>query len=481
MKWSAIQRLIGLLLMLFSLTDLPPLAISLLVADGEAIHFAVTTLITAAAGGALWWPARKARRDLRVRDGFLVVALFWSVLGVFGGLPFILGPHLEFTDAVFESVSGFTTTGATVITGLEELPISVLYYRQQLQWLGGMGVIVLAVAIIPMLGVGGMALYKAEVPGPTKEEKLAPRIMQTARALWYIYVGLTVACALAYWAVGMSAFDAVAHAFTTIATGGYSTHDASIGYFDSVGVEAVANVFMLLGGINFAMHFIAWRDRSLRQYWEDAEVRTFLMLVAVFALIIAATLVATGSYGEPSRAVRDATFTVISVITTTGFGTAGFAEWPLYIPLGIAVLSYIGGCASSTAGGMKVIRIILLYKQGMRETIRLIHPRSDPPLKLGGKVVDDSVMDSVWGFYSLYILSSLVLTALMMATGLDLVSAFGAVAASINLLGPGLGEVATTFATVTDTAKWLAIFAMLLGRLEVFTLVVLLTPAFWRY
>ncbi|MGD8710960.1 MAG: TrkH family potassium uptake protein [Ectothiorhodospiraceae bacterium] len=480
MRWAGVQRLLGLLLMLFSVTFVPPLAVSLGTADGEALHFAETLLITLAVGGSAWLPVRRVRTELKVRDGFLVVALYWSVLGFFGSLPLMLGAHLSITDAVFEAVSGFTTTGATVIVGLEQLPPSILYHRQQLQWLGGMGVVVLAVAIIPMLGVGGMQLYRAETPGPVKDDKLSPRIMHTARTLWFIYLGLTVVCALSYWVAGMSAFDAIGHAFSTIATGGYSTHDASLGYYHSFAIEMVANVFMLLGSINFAIHFAVWRYRDPRYYWRDAEVRTFLLIVLVFSVLVAGTLVVTAAYGSAAEALRDATFQVISVITTTGYTTESYWNWPLYVPLAIAVISYIGGCAGSTAGGMKVVRIILLYKQGMRETFRLIHPRAEQPLKLGGKAVSDAVMNSVWGFYSLYILSSLVLTGAMMAAGLDLESAFGAVTASINLLGPGLGEVASSFATVPDSVKWMAVFAMLLGRLEVFTLFVLFTPAFWR-
>lgn len=480
MRWLSIQRLMGLLTLLFAFTNLPPLLVSLVTADGQYMTFIETTAVTLVLGAMLWFPARNVRTELRTRDGFLVVALFWSVLGVLGGVPFILGPHLEFTDAVFEAVSGFTTTGATVIVGLDAMPPSILYHRQQLQWLGGLGVIVLAVAIIPMLGVGGMQLYRAEVPGPIKDDKLTPRIMHTARTLWYIYLALTAACALAYWLSGMSLFDAVGHAYSTIATGGFSTHDASIGYFDSVAVESVANVFMLLGGINFAVHFIVWRRRDPRIWWRDTETRIFVLLVAAATALIAFVLVTEQVGRTPGEAVRGALFHVVSVITTTGYGTENWSAWPVFVPLMLAAISYVGGCAGSTAGGMKVVRIILMFKQGLRETFRLVHPRAMTPLKVGPRAVDDRVMDSVWGFYSLYILSSLLLTGLMMWAGLDLESAFGAVIATINLLGPGLGEVATTFSTVPDTVKWLGIVAMLLGRLEVFTLFVLVTPSFWR-
>lgn len=481
MKWAAIQQLIGLLLMMFSVTALPPAMVALIAGDGQVVIFLLTFALTAMTGVALWLPVRGDRGELRTRDGFLVVALFWSVLGVFGAIPFMLGPHLGFTDAIFEAVSGFTTTGATVMTGLDNMPPSVLYHRQQLQWLGGLGVIVLAVALIPMLGVGGMALYRAETPGPMKDDKISPRIMHTARTLWYVYLWLTVACAACYWLAGMSAFDAVAHAFSTIATGGYSTHDASLAYYDSVAVEMVANVFMLLGGINFALHFFVWRYRDPRRYLQDTETRAYLGIVATATVVIAATLVVTGAIPSGGEALRHALLQVISVITTTGFTTTGFNDWPVYIPLVIAAVGFIGGCAGSTAGGMKVIRIVLLYKQGTRETFRLIHPRATQPVKLGGKPVAENVMNSVWGFYTLYVLSSLVLTGLMMAAGLDLESAFGAVMATINLIGPGLGEVASNFKGMPEMVKWLGIFAMLLGRLEVFTLMVLFTPAFWRH
>lgn len=480
MRWAAIQRLLGVLVAFFSLTMLPPMAVALFTEDGQFTVFAITFLITLGSGLIAWYPVRRDRSDLRTRDGFLVVALFWTVLGFFGSVPLMLGPHLSFTDAVFESVSGFTTTGSTVIIGLDLLPPSILYHRAQLQWLGGMGVVVLAVAILPMLGVGGMQLYRAEVPGPVKEDKLSPRIMNTARTLWYIYLGLTVACALAYWLAGMSMFDAVAHAFSTVSTAGYSTHDASLAFFNSVAVEVIAIVFMLLGGINFAVHFAVWQQRDIRLWWRDSEARTMLVIMLVAALVITAALVVATDYVSPANAFRDSAFQVVSVMTTTGFTTANWSEWPLFAPLLLAMIAFVGGSAGSTAGGLKVVRIMLLYKQGIREAFHLIHPRAMHPVKIGGRVVEEPVLNSVWGFYSLYILSAIILTGLAMSAGLDLESAFGAVMATLNLVGPGLGEVAVTFATVPDFVKWIGIFAMLLGRLEVFTLFILMTPAFWR-
>ena len=480
MNWPTILRLLGMMLALYSVSFVPSVGVSWYYGDGEVEHFLAATLITLAAGLAMWWPVRAARDELKVRDGFLLVSLFWAVLGLFGGIPFLLGLHLGVTDAVFEAVSGFTTTGATVIANLDRLPPSILYHRQQIQFLGGMGVIVLAVAILPLLGVGGMQLFRAEASGITKEEKLTPRIADTARALWALYLGLTLTCAGAYWAAGMSLFDAIGHAFATVATGGFSTHDASIGHFDNVAIEAICAFFMMLGGLNFALHFVAWRRRSLRAYFDDPEARAYVTLFLLASLAIAATLWASGR-GDTLGSLRLALFQVASVLTSTGFATANFAEWPLHLPLLLVIISYVGGCAGSTAGGLKVVRVILLAKMGMRQLVTISHPRAIALIKLGGRRVPEEVVYSVWGYYSLYILTALVLTVLMMASGLDFTSAVGAVTASINLLGPGLGETATTFATVGPVVKWLAVFGMLVGRLEVFTLLVLFTPAFWRH
>jgi trk system potassium uptake protein TrkH len=480
MNWRGVIRLIGLLLTLYSLSFILPWLLALVYQDGEAQHFLSAWLISTAIGLAIWWPVRAERRALRVRDGFLVVALFWAVLGVVGAIPFIVGLHLSVTDAIFESVSGFTTTGATVIVGIDELPPSILYHRQQIQWLGGMGVVVLAVAILPLLGVGGMQLYRAEASGIAKDEKLTPRITKTAQALWSIYFALTLACTLAYLAAGMSLFDAVGHAFTTVATAGFSTHDASIGHFDSLAIELICIVFMTLGGINFAIHFVVWRQRNPLLYLRDPEARTYLAILLGASLFIALSLVWAGAYAGFGEALRYGLFEVVSVMTTTGFGTADFSAWPRHIPLVLAMLAFVGGCAGSTAGGLKVVRVMLLAKMGVRQMLVLSHPRATALLKLGRRAVPEDVAYSVWGYYVLYLSTALVLTVAMMAAGLDLESAFGAVTATLNLLGPGLGEVAITFADVGPAVKWLAIFGMLVGRLEVFTLLILFTFAFWR-
>jgi len=481
MHWRAITRLFGILLMLYSLGFLPSLGIAMIYEDGQWSLFAASLLITATAGLALWLPNIDQYSELSVRDGFLFVTLFWVILGIVGALPFILGLHLGITDAIFESISGFTTTGATVIVGLDRLPPSILYHRQQIQWLGGMGIIVLAVAILPLLGVGGMQLYRAEASGVAKQEKITPRIAETARVLWIIYFSLTLACALAYGLAGMSVFDAVGHAFTTVATGGFSTHDASLGYYDSPLIESIAIVFMLAGGVNFAIHFMAWRRLSLKPYGTDPEVRGYWIIFLLSTLFVAASLFWAGAYNGTWESLRYAAFQVASVLSSTGFGTATFAYWPLHIPLILVILSFTGGCAGSTAGGIKILRIMLLAKLGLRQLEQLAHPQAVLLVKLGKRPVSEDVVLSVWGFYVLYIVTSLLLTVAMMAAGLDLQSAFGAVVATINLLGPGLGEVANNFATVSPVVKWLAIFGMLVGRLEVFTLLILFLPAYWRH
>jgi trk system potassium uptake protein TrkH len=460
---------------------LPPVLIALIYRDGEAWPFLTAFAVVLGTGLVIFLPVIRVRHELRLRDGFLVVALFWVVLGLAGALPFALaGPSLSITNAVFESISGLTTTGATVILGLDELPKSILFYRQQLQWLGGMGIIVLAVAVLPMLGVGGMQLYRAETPGPIKDTKLTPRITETAKALWYIYLWLTIACALAYWGAGMSLFDAVGHSFATVAIGGFSTHDLSMGYFDSTAIELIAVIFMILGGVNFALHFVAVRRRDVVVYWRDSEFRFYLFLILAVTAIVTVTLYRTDTYIDWGSAFTKGLFQVVSIGTTTGFTTAEFYFWPPFLEILLLFTSFIGACAGSTGGGIKVIRFLLLIKQGLREVGRLVHPSAQLPVRIGGKSVSHRVVDAVWGFFSLYVACFILMYLLLAATGLDLLTAFSAVAACINNLGPGLAQVGAHYNGLSDAAKWILCVAMLLGRLEIFTLLVLLTPAFWQ-
>jgi len=447
MHFLSIQRLLGLLLMVFSVTLLPPVLVSWFYGDGNMQFFLEGAAVLLVLGLMCWLPVYRHKEELRLRDGFLVVVTFWMVLSLAGALPLALSEQLglSITDAVFESMSGLTTTGATVITGLDDLPRSILFYRQQLQWLGGMGIIVLAVAIMPMLGVGGMQLYRAETPGPMKDTKLTPRITETAKALWYIYLGLTVACATAYWLAGMSGFDAITHSFSTVSIGGFSTHDQSMGYFGSSTIELVAVFFMLLAGMNFALHFVAWRSFSLRPYLQDSEVRAYLGVLAIVIVITVYYLYLSDTFASLGDAVHNGLFQVVSIGTTTGFTTAEYFIW-----------------------------------QGRRELMRLIHPNAQLPVKVGKKVMSDRVVSAVWGFFAAYTGCFLVVMLFLMATGLDQVTAFSAVAACINNLGPGLGEVGANYQELSDAAKWALSFTMLLGRLEIFTLLVLFTRSFWQ-
>ena len=482
MRLQVILNILGILLALFSTSLLPPLALSLIYSDNTTTAFLVAYLVTLATGLACYLPTRRQGRDLRLRDGFLIVVLFWTVLASFGALPLLLSnnPAMGLTDAFFESMSGLTTTGATVLVGIDDLPISIRYYRQQLQWLGGMGIVVLAVAVMPMLGIGGMQLYRAETPGPIKNSKLTPRITETAKALWYIYLGLTVACAIGYWLAGMTVFDAIGHSFSTVAIGGFSTHDASIGFFHSPLISAIASLFMIAAGMNFALHFLALRQRNFLVYLQDTEVRVFLGFLLFVTVLTCGVLWSTNTFSDATTTLWHGIFQVISIGTTTGFTTSGFHWWPSLLPVLLIMMSGIGGCAGSTAGGVKVIRMILLYKQGRREINQLIHPSAFFPIKLGGKPVPDNVINAIWGFFALYIFSYLVLSLAMTATGADPLTAFSAVTACLNNLGPGLGAVAKNYAAIDPAGKWILSGAMLMGRLELFTLLVLLTPAFWR-
>ena len=481
MRFAIVFRILGLLLMLFSMTLIPPMVVSWIYQDGASVAFLSSFALIIFIGMAVWAPVYKHRQDLRTRDGFIVTALFWAVLSAAGSLPFILADStsLSVVDAVFESVSGLTTTGATVITGLDNLPQSILFYRQQLQWLGGIGIIVIAVAVLPMLGIGGMQLYRAETPGPVKDSKLTPRITQTAKVLFFIYLGLTVICALSYWLAGMTPFDAIGHAFSTVAIGGFSTHDESMAFFDSPTILVISMIFMLLSAVNFALHYMVWRSHGVRHYFSDPEVKLFLWCVFVGTLITVLYLYFSATY-DFSTSIIKGSFELVSILTTTGFGVADYSQWPTFLPFMLFMFAFMGGCGGSTAGGIKVMRVLLVCKQGLREIQRLIHPNAIILIKVGDKPVPDRVVEAVWGFFAVYVFSFVVMVLVLLAIGLDFLTAFSAVGASINNLGPGMGEVATHYGGIDSAAKWVLCLAMLLGRLEIFTLLVLLSPSFWR-
>ncbi len=481
MQTLVVLRVLGLLLSIFSVTMLVPGLVSLYFDDGSSRSFFFGFIVTLVIGLSTYLPLRNYSEPLKSRDGFVIVVMFWAVLGIFGAIPLYVDAKLNLTiaQAVFESLSGFTTTGATVIVGLDSLPQGILLYRQLVQWLGGMGIIVLAVAILPLLGIGGgMQLFRAETPGPQKE-KITPRVADTAKLLWYIYLGLTIACMGAYWAAGMPLFDAIGHSFSTVAIGGFSTHDASIGYFQSNAIEMIAVVFMAISGVNFALHYLALRSMSIGAYIEDTEFKTYMLVLFVLAVITVGYLYVT-STSDFNKSFFNGVFQVVSIATTTGFTTAEYFNWPGFLPVLLLFASFVGGCAGSTGGGMKVIRVLLLFKQGKRELERMIHPHAVFPVKVGRKTIPPKVIDAVWGFFASYVLILAVMLLILMATGLDQETAFSAVVACLNNLGPGLGDIGANYSSLGSLQLSLLCVAMLLGRLEIFTLLVLLTPGFWR-
>lgn len=482
-RYSAVQRIMGMLLMGFSLTMLPPMLVNLIYQEDMNAPFLIGLWTALVGGTMIWWPVRKVRADLKTRDGFLITVLFWSVLSLFGAVPLYVSQTawLTPTNALFDAISGLTTTGAsTVAGGLDQLPHALLYYRSQLHWLGGMGIIVLAVAVLPFLGVGGMQLYRAETPGPMKDAKLTPRITSTARALWLIYVLLTSFCALIYWLLGMSAFDAICHAMSTLATGGFSTHDASIGWFNSAGIEMAAMLFMVLGTTNFSLHYIAWKERGTGIYLRDSEFLMFALIVAVMGVLVCAPLYLEGTYPDLGSAIRKGMFQLISYGTSGGFHTADPSLWPSYVPQLLIMATFMVSCSGGTGGGVKVVRLLLSLKQAMREMKRLVHPSAEVTIKLDGKTVPNDVVYAVGGFFSVYIGFTVLLSLLMMITGLDAITAFSVVASCINNTGVSLYSVHSSVAGVTEMGKWVLMFSMLLGRLEIFTLLIVFSPAFWR-
>jgi trk system potassium uptake protein TrkH len=482
MHLATVAYILGLLTLLFSASMLPPMAIGWLYGDGEVMPFAIALGIMLALGLLFWLPVRHRPPPLRGADGFLVVTLFWFALGALGSVPLLMAdrPDLRLVDAAFEAVSGLTTTGATVLSGIDGLPHSVTFYRAQLHFMGGMGIVILAVALLPVLGIGGLRLYRAETPGPMKDEKITPRIAETAKGLWGVYVALNVACAVAYWLAGMDPFDAVAHAFATLSLGGFSTHDASIGHYDSAAVEVVAGVFMLVAGMNFALHFLAWRSVSARVYLRDPELRLYLAVMAALTGLTSAYLYVSGRF-PLGESIYHGLFQAPSIIAGNGLVTAGYpVDWPLFVVLLLLLGSFFGGCAGSTSGAIKAIRFLLLFRQSVREVKLLIHPRGSFAIKLGNRVVDERVMTAVWGFYFLYILVYCILGIVLIGTGLDPVTAFGSLAGCMNNMGVGLGDTASSFGGLNDAAKWVLTFSMLVGRLEVFPVLLLFFPGFWR-
>ena len=467
--------------MIFSLAQFIPGFLAYFFNEKEFVYnFFTTGFVTFVVGCLLFFLAADKDGDLRTKDGFIITIFFWTVLGFFGSIPFFLAnlEGVSYIDSLFESISGLTTTGATVFVGLDEMPQSLLFYRQLLQWLGGMGIIVLAVAVLPLLGVGGMQLYKAETPGPLKDSKLTPRITETAKALWFVYLTMTISCSVLYKYFGMSWFDAICHAFSTVSIGGFSTHDDSFAYFNNSSLRWTAIIFMVVSGINFALHYLAWTKKRILHYFYDSEVKLYLSLLTTTALITFLTLYYSDNIYDDM--IVDSVFQAVSIGTTTGFLTSNYSNWPLFVPIMLLVAAFIGACAGSTGGGIKVIRALILIRQGSSEITKLIHPNDVVTIKFGKKTLDPRVSESVWGFFAVYVATFLFILMFLLSQSNDFLTAFSAVGATLNNLGPGLGSVADNYKEITDGSKLALCLAMLLGRLEIFTLLLLFTPSFWR-
>ena len=468
------------MLILFGFSLAIPILTSYIYQDNNIHTFFNSFIIFIIFGSILYFPNRNSNNDIRTKEAFLIVVLFWFVLSIFGAIPFMLDKDLSlsFSSAFFESVSGWTTTGATIMTAIDELSPSLLIYRQLLQWLGGMGIVILALAILPMLGVGGMQLYRIESTGPIKDTKISPRIAETAKNLWFVYLGLTALCALSYYFAGMNFFDAVGHSFSTIAIGGFSTHSDSIGFFNSPSIEVICMIFMILSAMNFVLHFIFLKEKNLGAYTEDKELMTYIKIIIFFVLTLSIFLLLTN---DNFTTLRHISFQVISFITTSGFTSTGYSLWPSFVLSILILISFIGACTGSTGGGIKVMRIMLLQKLIRKELLKIIHPSAEVSIKLKEKTISDDILSTVWNFFILYILLFFIISLALLATGLDPTTAFSAVASCINNLGPALGSVYDNYSSMNDFSKYLLSFTMLLGRLEIFTLLIVLTPYFWKY
>ena len=476
MAIKSIINLFSILVAFFSLSLLVPLVVSFIFDDGSSNIFITTFLVIFIPSIVAWQLTKKSKEEMGVKEGFVIITLFWIVLSLVGSIPFYLY-GMSFVDSFFESMSGITTTGATVISGLNNMPESVLFYRQLLQWMGGMGLIVLAIAVMPLLGIGGGQLYKTEIPGALSDQKLTPRIKETAQALWLIYLGLTVFCALLYFAFGMSAFDAISHSLSTVSIGGFSTHDESIGYFNSISIEVICMVFMLLSALSYALHYFAVYKKKPLKYFHDSELRFF---VSILSVVISLSLLLSIIVGFDGGSFREILFQSVSIVTTTGFVSTDYSSWPTSITFLLLIGAFIGACSGSVGGGIKSWRVLIMINHAKINIMRLVHPNAVVSLKIGSKAVDDKVAESVWGFFSIYVICFMLLLLSLLATGMDFESSFSAIGACLNNLGPGLGQVAETYGSVSNFGKSILALAMILGRLEIFTLLVLFTTVFWQ-
>ncbi len=487
MQILSVLRIVGILIMGFSGVMLIPASVALIYDDGGGKTFMESFAIFLALGTTLWWLCHNHKEPLRARDGFLIVVAFWVVLGILGGIPFLLSEHLNLTinSALFESFSGFTTTGATILTELDSLPHAILFYRQLMNWFGGMGIIVLMVAVLPLLGVGGNQIYHAESSGVEfKNDKLRPRISEVAKLLWLYYIWFTVVCALLYWVFGMDLFDAIAHSFSTLSNGGFSTHNDSLGYFDSYPVYLISTFFMLVGGVNFNLHISALshfpHKGTLSTYWKDAEFRFFVLLQFIFIFIFAAGLYINYQDLNAWDAFVQGSLQVSSMAMNSGYTIFNIDDLPAFMSMLLVFACILGGCAGSSAGGIKMIRVLVLWLQAKREGLMLIHPNIIHPIKLGKNVVPRRALENIWSFVIVYLLVFWACVFGAILCGMSGFDAIGAVISTITNTGPGLGSTSQNFAGVPDSSKLIFSFAMVAGRLEFFSLLVVFMPAFWK-
>lgn len=476
MNPKSILNLFSILILLFSFSYIFPIIVSIIYDDGELHLFTKTLAFISLIGAAGLFLTRNAKNELSQKDGFVIIVMFWVVLSLAGSVPFYLS-GMSLIDSIFESMSGITTTGATVIKNIEALPESLLFYRQLLQWMGGMGLIVLAIAVMPLLGIGGGQIYKTEVPGAMGEQRLTPRIKETAQALWLIYFGLTLLCGILYYLNGMSVFDAISHSMSTVAIGGFSTHDESIGYFNSISIELICIIFMFLSAFSFALHYFAIYKKKPLKYAFDPELKFFMSFIILVFFV--AFIVSVFSQVDNNPSTRQLVFHTVSMVTTTGFTVGSSSEWPFSISFLLLIGAFVGACSGSVGGGIKSWRVMIMLSHAYKNIMKIIHPNSVVSVKLGSKSVDDEVATSVWGFFSIYVISFVIILLGVLMSGLDFESAFSAVGACLNNLGPGLGDVSENYGAISSSSKGLLAFAMLLGRLEIFTLLVILTPMFW--
>ena len=475
MNLKAIINLFSILVLLFSLSYVFPIVVSLVFNDNSLYLFLPTFIFVGALGFIGFFFTKGVKRDLSAKDGFVIIVMFWLVLSLAGSIPFYLS-GMSPIDSFFESMSGITTTGATVISNIETLPESLKFYRQLLQWMGGMGLIVLAIAVMPLLGIGGGQLFKTDIPGAMGEQRLTPRIQETAKALWSIYFGLTILCAILYAIAGMSFFDAVSHAMSTVSIGGFSTYNNSIGHFNNLTIEIICMVFMLLSAMSFALHYFSiYKSKSLK-YFYDPELKFFVsILLIIFILALSINILS----GQSNLSLRELAFHTVSTVTTTGFGVSDTSTWSFSISFLLLIGAFVGACSGSVGGGVKSWRVMIMLNHAYSNIVKMIHPNSVVALKVGTKSVDDNVATSVWGFFSIYVISFVILLLAVLISGLDLETAFSSVGACLNNLGPGLGMVSDNYSEINSFAKGVLAFSMLLGRLEIFTLLIILTPMFW--